>query len=263
MIESGANRMDCKFVRTTERALQTNTDPRMRGHMIFSENLSIAFMGKKAVPLNQSWAVGFSILEVSKYIMFWLMYNAIKPAFKDRVGVILSDTDSWILSLPTKTSEEAVSVIRGIMDFSNYPPTHPLYDERVKNRTGYLKNEIPDCEIREVVGLRSKTYAIKTRTNSTTSRVKGVKKAAKEKIPFAAFKKCIRQVCELQVEQYSIQSKKHVNRLMRCKKIAFSSFDDKRHLLCAIHSVPYGSVLIQSSIEAGICHFCANPHLFC
>ena len=69
MIESGANRMDCKFVPSKKAALLRNTDPRTQAHMIFGEDLSMAFMRKSVVKLNQNWAVGFSILELSKLHM--------------------------------------------------------------------------------------------------------------------------------------------------------------------------------------------------
>jgi len=250
--------MDCKFVTDPTQCMKLNSDPRLKGHVIFSESFSIAFMTKKAVKLDQSWAVGFSILEISKYIMQVLMYDKVKPTFGDRASVILSDTDSWILAVPTSSANEAMEKLENVMDFSNYPADHRLHTSRVKNRTGYLKNEIPNDDIIEVVGVRSKCYAIKTKS-MISSRCKGVKEAAKKKIPFEAFVKCVRGVSEESVTQFTIQSKKHVNRLMQCNKIAFSSFDDKRHLLCGIHSVPYGSVLIERSRVQGECYFCRRP----
>ena len=254
--------MDVKFVRDTQSALRRNTDPRQQGIMIFDENLSLSFLSKKEVRLNQSWAVGFSILELSKYIMQTLMYDVVKPSFNGKASVLLSDTDSWVLALPSISIDEALQRMSNIMDFSNYPSEHRLYNDSVRNKPGYLKNELPCEEILEVVGVRSKTYAIRT-TKSMDSRCKGVKQAAKKNIPFEAFKKCVKEIAQLDVTQYSIQSKKHLNRIIQCNKVAFSSFDDKRHLLCGIHSVPYGSVLIQQSEDIGQCWFCAHPKLLC
>lgn len=252
--------MDCKFVRTRKDALRRNTDPRMKSQLIFNENLSIAFMRKKSQKLNQSWAVGFSILEISKFIMQSLMYIAVRPAFEGRVTTILSDTDSWILALPAGSADEAVEKMKSIMDFSNYASSHPLHSIKVKNRTGYLKNEMPGEEITEVVAVRSKTYAVKSE-ESVSSKCKGVKRVAKNKIPFSAFVKCVNETYQHSVTQHTIQSKKHTNRLMKCNKVAFSSFDDKRHLLCGVHSVPYGSAIIAMSRKMNQCFFCANPQL--
>ncbi len=253
--------MKAKFVSTRKTALAHNTNPRLKGNLIVSPALSIAFLRQEKVKLNQNWSVGFSILEISKFIMQSLMYKAVKPAFGRRVTTLLTDTDSWVLALPAKSEMEVMKKLKHVMDFSNFPSDHKLHDESVKNRTGFLKNEMPTNPIYEVVGVRSKTYAIRS-GKSMESRCKGVKEAAKKRIPFEAYKKCVTDFCEQTVMQYSIQSKTHVNRLVKQNKVAFSSFDDKRYLLCGKHSVPYGSVVIKKSKKLGACYICKNPNLF-
>ena len=108
MIENGSNRMTCMFVRDRATAVRRNTDPRMKGQLIFSDNLSVSFHTKKTVKLEQSWAVGFAILEISKFIMQSLMYEQVKPAFDNRVTTILSDTDSWILAMVIRAKKLSV-----------------------------------------------------------------------------------------------------------------------------------------------------------
>ena len=265
MIENGTNRMDCRFVTSRDAALMRNTDPRLQGHMIFHENLSMAFLRKKTVQLNQNWAIGFTVLELSKLHMQRLYYERIRPAFDNRVMVLLSDTDSWVLALPCKSADDAVRRLRDIMDTSNYPQGHVLASNRVKNLTGYLKNETAGDEIREVVAVRSKTYAIRTE-GATEKKCKGVKRnVVKNDITMEDYRKCVRQdgvVDQHEVVQHSIQSRSHVNRTMRQRKLAFSSFDDKRYLLCAIHSVPYGSKFIEwQRMNGGRCPMCRKPKL--
>ena len=263
MIESGTKRMDCRFVRNENSAKKFNTDPRIKSQMIIDPNFTIAFLSKKAVRLNQSWAVGFAILELSKYIMQSLFYHAVRPMFNNNVSVILSDTDSWILAVPSSSPDAAMEKLHSIMDFSNYPHDHPLFNDTVKNKTGYLKNETPSQTITEVVGVRSKIYAYRAESKKEKAilrRCKGVKKSARDLIPFEKFLQCVLHSSnQYHVEQFSIQSKNHVNRLTKIKKRAFSSFDDKRYLLCGIHSVPYGSKLIKKSQKIGKCFFCAYP----
>ena len=65
-------------------------------------------------------------------------------------------------------------------------------------------------------------------------------------------------VTEVRVEQRNITSKDHRNRLVAANKIAFSSFDDKRYLLCNLHSCPYGSVLIDRFLREKECPVCAD-----
>ncbi len=261
MIESGANRAKCHFVTSHQAALMKNTNPMMQAHVIVSENLSIAFQKPWEIKMFQCWAVGFSILEISKFIMQSLMYKAVKPAFGNRLTTLLTDTDSWVLAVPCKTENEVMEKLWQVMDFSNYPSSHRLHSNSVKNKTGFLKNEMPTDTIEEVVAVRSKTYAIKA-TKTMETRCKGIREVAKKKIPFDSFKKSVLDFHEESVTQFTIQSKTHQNRLMKQTKVAFSSFDDKRYLLCGIHSVPYGSFLIAKSKAMKKCVLCAYPKMF-
>ena len=264
LIESGANRMDCRFVTGKKSAILRNTDPRTQSHLIFSEDLSVAMMRKKHVRLNQSWAVGFTVLELSKYHMQRMFYEDIKPAFSNRVSVLISDTDSWVMKLPEPHTDLALTKLRPLMDFSNYPDGHALKNEDCKNLTGYLKNECPGNEIREVVGVRAKTYAIRTEDNGLQRRCKGVKACTRDKISMDDYRKCVRAdaLADHSVQQYTIQSRKHQNKLLKQHKLAFSSFDDKRYLMpCGQRSVPYGSSLILQNMGPDDCYFCKNPRV--
>ena len=152
-----------------------------------------------------------------------------------------------------------------MVDTSNYPEGHELSSDRFKNLTGYLKNESPGAEIREVVGVRSKTYAIRTDVG-TDNKCKGVKRqVVTNDITMEDYRRCVgmgQDPAQVEVVQHTIQSRKHINRTLRQKKLAFSSFDDKRYLLCAIHSVPYGSLFIEwSRLRGGKCPMCEKPYL--
>lgn len=202
-------------------------------------------------------------MQLSKWIMQSLYYNSVKPAFDNKVTVLMSDTDSWVMAVPASDADEAVSKLSHVMDFSNYDESHSLHNSERKNVPGYLKNELPREKVLRVAAIRSKAYSIET-DKDVQARCKGVRKCEVDKIPFSAYSKCVkgRKPKEHRVEQYNIQSKGHVNRLLRMEKLSFSSFDDKRYLLCGSHSVPYGSALIRMS--QGLknnCIFCANPDI--
>ena len=261
MIESGGNRMDCKFNYTRENAEKHFSDPLFCGFIICSPNFSVTFHKKKTVRMRQSWAVGFSILELSKLTMQKLMYEKVKPRFQNEVSTLMTDTDSWILVAPARDPDELVKKLADVMDFSNYAEDHPLHSLERKNQVGFLKNEVSRDTITKFVGIRSKTYVFKTLGEKTESRAKGVKRCYKRKISFEDFEKCLTSVSEVRVRQNLIVSKKHQNLLVSAEKTAFSSFDDKRYLLCAIHSVPYGSVLIKKSLKERMCYFCKRADL--
>lgn len=266
MIENSTNRMDTYFVQNRTEALKRNTDPRFKASMILGEELSISFLAKKEERLNQLWNVGFAVLEISKWHMLKLFYKTIRPLFHGKASILVSDTDSYIAALGSPSVDHAISVLKdaGHMDTSNYPVDHPLFSTANKNVPGLLKNECPNDDLVECVGVRSKTYAIRSK-KSMDSRCKGVKKANRKLLLFDDFKKTVlgNDPKVVSVVQHTIQSKDHQNRLLRQEKVAMSSFDDKRYLaVCGIHSFPYGSRLIEQCEKFGACFFCKNPRLF-
>ena len=259
LIEGTRNRMDCQFNMFEKKALRNFSDPLYKGLVICDEDFSVSFHHKREVYNRQNWAVGFSVLELSKYVMSDLYYNYVQPRFDYRCTVCMSDTDSWILAAPCQSPDQVVSRLSDIMDFSNYDVGHPLYDSTRKNITGFLKNEVPKDVITKFVGLKSKTYAFMTRKQDIEAKAKGVKTCYKKKISFETYKACLDEICSKRITQVGIMSKNHQNMLVKSERIAFSSFDDKRYLLCKYHTCPYGSELIDIQRDTGKCFFCENP----
>lgn len=280
--------MTCAFNFTETGAKMSATNPLFQGSMICGEELTIAFMRKPTVTLTQLFSVGFSILEISKLIMQTIFYEGIqKKLGVGHVSTIMSDTDSFLFVSDRGNNEQIMDHLSDLMDFSNYPPTSAMYSDLRKRSPGYLKNEMPEVIIVAVTALKAKTYSILSLTPlqyekfqslrrknkdvsackafalgvgksgaKTYNIAKGVKKGVKEKIAFSQFSRCIENIDEYEVDQNLIRSYNHVNKLIRSRKIAFSSFDDKRYLLCSRHSVPYGSHIILKSHWLKECYFC-------
>ena len=246
--------MDCRFNRSKEAAMRNSSSPLYKGTVICDEDLSISFLKKREIKMKQCWAIGFTVLEISKFFMQSSWYEEILP----RLGgwrectMILSDTDSFVFQVRQESTNEILEKLAPIMDFSNLDLSHPLYDVSRAKKLGFFKTELPSARIREVVGLKSKTYAISSTPldvfdlegREILRKAKGVSNSVKETIPFEAFKRCVQEVQMVTVEQFNLRSRNHQNQLVKMSKLAFSSFDDKRYLMCNVHSVPYGSVLI-------------------
>jgi len=84
--------MDCRFVRNEMQATKRFSDPTMKSAVVCSPNLAVTFHRKKVIHMTQQWAAGFTVLELSKLIMFKRYYEQIKPLFPNRVAVAMSDT---------------------------------------------------------------------------------------------------------------------------------------------------------------------------
>ncbi len=189
-IESGEKRMDCRFSRTRAGAVRNATSPLYKSSVIFGEDFSVSFHNKKELVMNQSWLIGFTVLELSKLRMQTLFYDHIKAEIP-AVSVIMSDTDSFLFRCAGRSTEETLEFLSDVMDFSNYPPTHFLHDSKYAKVPGLLKNEIPNANIESAVALKAKTYAIKASNRQLLSKAKGVTESVKRAIPFKAYKDCI------------------------------------------------------------------------
>lgn len=214
----------------------------------------------KDVILNKPFAVGFTILELSKHFMYSFYYQKLIPLCgRDNVTLLMTDTDSFILHVKDK---EKLAKLKPYMDFSNYPSDHPLYDVTRKSQLGCFKDEIhPSKSITEFVGLRAKCYALKIKTNATGETedkkvCKGLGKVCIEnRLKFDQYKKCLFEKDDVRHHFTTINSSKHCLFTSVKNKKALSGFDSKRFILhCGIHSVPYGSYFTEKFGD--ICNIC-------
>lgn len=255
-IERTRDRLECKITRTEPSLKRWISSPRFRSAKIISENLVIVFLSLREIKLDKAYAIGFTILERSKQFMYESYYNVIKPTFNGRCELIFTDTDSFFLEVKSEKQCDNLKKLTKILDFSNYPSSHPLYSTTYQNQLGYFKDEVKGATIDEFVGLRSKTYAMTIKGKDMKSCCKGVRKAYKKTIPFRDFKKCLQTICSKRITQYNILSKNHMLETARIDRLCFSSFDDKRFIFnCALHSAPYSSKIVKRS---GRCYYCAK-----
>ena len=222
------------------------SSPFYKGHKILSEHVVVVYLSKEIVKLDRLYATGFSILELSKNHMYQLWYDFIQPRLgADNVSLVLTDTDSLLLHVQNYTKKNLMNTLHPIMDYSNYPINHHLFSDVKKAKPGYLKNENGANIMTEVIGLRSKCYATSVRevnTQHTTTSVvcKGVGKRARESLTMSTYRECITTAREIKTSMYCIRSKNHDLFTQKIRKIALSTFDDKRQILqCGKHSIPH------------------------
>lgn len=252
--------MNVVLCRAEDVCARTLSSPRYKSMKIINENFVAIFLQQTAVHLNKAFPIGFTILERSKQFMYDQFYNVIRPALHQcDVQIIFSDTDSFGLEItsPLGLKLDPYKNLEHCFDFSNYPKTHPKFSSSRTNALGFWKDELQGMRMREFVGLRSKTYAFLLE-DVLKSKCKGVTKAYKKTLSFDKFKQCISTISQTTINQYHIRSINQVIKTLKVTKRCFSSFDDKRYLLCAIHSTPYGSKLIKLAKKLNACPFCVK-----
>lgn len=194
-------------------------------------------------------AVGMTVLELSKNIMFQFYYNILSDkSFKIDLG--FSDTDSFLFK--TSNTEAYEKKVLPYMDFSNYPTDHPLFNEKNKAKLGFFKDELGGkLSISEFVGLRAKCYSMKMHNEKKVEIEKKICKglgriAIEKRLKFQHYKDCLFNFQDKRYDFHTIRSNKQNVKTVRINKKAISHFDSKRWLFdCGIHSVPYGSDIIN------------------
>ena len=129
--------------------------------------------------LNKPIYVGFSILELSKSLMYEFHYQYIKTKFDAKL--LFTDTDSLVYEIKTEIVYEEFYLDKDLFDFSDYPVKSKFFDPKNKNVIGKMKDELKGEIIDEFVGLKSKLYSLVTINDKKLTKAKGINKKIKHK----------------------------------------------------------------------------------
>ena len=109
--------------------------------------------------------------------MYESYYDKMQPYFEeDNLELHYLDTDSFIFFFkPIKNLIEDLKHFKKDFDSSDLDPSHELYSEAKKKVIGRMKSETaPELDLDEAVILRSKSYSLKIKQNSSHCKHKGV-----------------------------------------------------------------------------------------
>ena len=208
-------------------------------------------MKYSSIKINKPFYIGMSILDLSKWHMYNFHYNVMKAIFGDRVHLLYMDTDSFIYEISSAdVYEELRPHARNYFDFSNYPESHMLKNSCNKKVPGKFKDESASKCITEFVGLRSKMYSFMFDDKKDVSKAevrvaKGVQKSVIfNDLRFSTYLNCLWNDEVKEHNFKTICSMKHSVATYTQSKIMLCPFEDKRYLLDAINSLPYGHYVL-------------------
>ena len=218
-------------------------NPAFYGVIEITEDTLLIEKKIRKVKLNKPMYDGFSILDISKTLMYDFHYNFAKPNLPN-VQLCYMDTDSFIYDIPM-SQDQVTRVLKDHedgFDFSNYPKDHPNYSVTNKKVIRKMKDELGGGKIKEFVGLRSKLYSLRTDDEHTIKRAKGIKKnVVQKKINHEDYLKCLKEQQEYLHPQCNIESHNHTIYTTERVKKSLSPFDDKRYILDnGFNTLPYG-----------------------
>ena len=263
-IESIVNRKQVKIVKDPSIFCSLVTKPNFDRHIIINENLVIVLMNQESVRIDKPYYIGFSILEISKYIMYDFFYNILRPYFgDDGVELLYSDTDSLAINIKTGDLLQDLNNLKSNMDFSNLHHSHPLFSKENMAQLFKFKEEFGLRPISRLCALKSKVYSFEVGcqhnngvdwrglclecqnnsfTGSNVNKLKGIQKRTARNIQFSNYVKCLSDFTAQREKTFQIISKKQKISTNMVSKISLSSFCDKRYIFnCGVHSQPYSN----------------------
>ena len=181
-MENVRSHMDYELVDNIHRLEKCLNSPTMKNRHPISDDLIGIEKIKAVVKLNKPIYVGMAILDLSKLHMYRFYYDVLKPMYGERIKLVYTDTDSFVIHIETDDLYEDLKQISDYMDFSDYPKDHPNYDTTNKKVLGKFKDEMHGNIIAEFIALKPKMYAFKVEDGKEQKKQKEYQKKRSNKI---------------------------------------------------------------------------------
>ena len=121
------NSVSGKAMENVSRNIKLVSVPNYHTTKSFSEDLMAIEMNKTKVKMNKLIYLGFSILDLSKIVMYEFWYDYIKPKYGKKAKLCYMDTDSFIIHITTKDFyKDTADEVEKRFDSSNYECNRPL-----------------------------------------------------------------------------------------------------------------------------------------
>jgi len=244
-VENVRRRMTAKLVTDPQKMVRAAGKTTFKRCEIINSDLVLVETERTKITLNKPVAIGFTILEFAKLVMYGFYYDCLLPKFGNKLYLCFTDTDSFICHIETPDLFADMADISGCFDTSNFHEHHFLFSATNKRVLGKFKSETGDCLPQEFCGLRSKMYSLLTPSTDTSLsfvKAKGVPKSyVKKNVRHEQYLHILNTRSSTKCKFRSFRSKRHVLSTREITKTCLSCIDDKRFLLeDAVHSLAYG-----------------------
>ena len=269
-MENVLNRSNIKLVNSNpEKLLKLIKQPNFQNAYEISNRLVIVESRPIKTVFNKLIYMGAVILKTSKLHMYEFWYNHLKVKYDDKIQLIYTDTDSFVIEVETDDIYKDMYEDKHLYDFSDYPKDHLNYDVVNKKVYGIFKDDLngkiiteftadkpkmysyeyidnyldilKNCESDEYKLIKSKIHSNEYIDNYTIlnkNEHKGIKICVDQK--HNEYKRALYKEELIYKEFYNLQLNKQKIYLDKINKIALNPFDSKRHWIDNINSVPYG-----------------------
>ena len=251
-MENVENRNDIKLVTQWEndrnkigaRALIAR--PNYKSSTIFNEEFVAVHMDKLKIVYNKPIYIGFSILDMSKTVLYDFFYNFIKKKFGKDASLLYTDTDSLIVKVFTDDFYRVIAENPDKFDTSNYKEGNIFNIKKSQSVVGRMKDEFPGDPIISFYGTGAKAYYINS-VGSELKKAKGIKKSVIENaLHLRDYKSIVERGGLIFRKMKTFRSTKHDVYTEIINKVALSHHDDKRYIIPhTTKTLPWGHPDIQ------------------
>ena len=242
-MENVRNRLKIKFIKKDDHKEIIKQQSKLTFNGIHKsyDNCDSYTFKQNEVLMDKPIYLGFTVLELSKLLMYETYYDKLQPYFRqENIQLHYMDCDSFVLSIETENINNDLRNLEYLFDFSNLDKNHELFSNKNKKVVGKFKIETPkNIWIDEFVALRSKCYAFKCGDDSK-NKLKGISKSYSKNIKFDEYYNCLfGREYQYECDNYILRSINHEMVLQKVKKSTLSIFDDKRCYINNIESNPW------------------------
>ena len=270
-MENVLNRSNVKLINNNpEKLLKLIKQSNFQNTYQISNRLAIVESKPIKTVFNKPIYMGAVILETSKLHMYQFWYDHLKVKYVDKIQLIYTDTDSFVIEVETDDIYKDMYEDRHLYDFSDYSKDHPNYSltnrkiygiykddlngkilieftadqpkmysyKYIDNYKDMLENTNNGSEIRLIKSKMSSNEYIDNYTILNKNKHKGIKISVD--LRHSEYKRALYEEELIYKEFYNLQLNKQKIYLDKMNKIALNPFDSIRHWLNNIESVPYG-----------------------
>ena len=138
-MESLRKIINVRLVNNEKDFLKYTSRPTYITHKIFGKDYAAIYEIKPVLILNKPIYVGFTVLELSKWLMYDFHYNFIKKHVDTEL--LFTDTDSLTYQVNSKDGYEEFFKRKSLFEFSNYPKDSKFFDPTNKKVIDKMKDE--------------------------------------------------------------------------------------------------------------------------
>ena len=245
-MENVRDRTNLEFIPHTniDQIIKRQSKLSFKGIVNHYSEFSIYKFDKEKVIFDKPIYLGFSVLELSKLLMYEFYYHKLQPYYNNKIKLHYMDTDSFILSIKTGDLINDLEYFKDDFDFSELDPSHELYNSINKKVIGKMKIETsPIIELDNFVALRSKSYSFSYGSTVQEAKQRTIQKSKQKGIQhtpiYSQFINSLFNSETTTATNYSIRSNAHNLTVQKQDKLALNPFDDKRMYLNPIQSLSW------------------------